>query len=67
MPSCPIAIEQVTVTVVNSHGVPPASFSATFTDCAGRFSVTLQEAASFQQVATPIQGCWISSFVRPMA
>ena len=67
IPSCPIAIPSVTVMVVNSRGVPPPFLTPCFTICACRFSAMLQGAASFQQVATPTQGWWISSSVIPIA
>ena len=57
----------VTVMVVNSRGVPPASATPFLTDCACRLSAMLQGAASFQHVATPTKGWLISSSVRPMA
>ena len=67
IPSCPIAMPSVTVIVVNSRGVPPAFFTPVLTDWACRFSAILHGAASFQQVATPTQGWWISASVRPIA
>jgi hypothetical protein len=67
MPWCPIAIPSVTVIVVNSRGVPPASETPFFTDCACRDSAMLHGAASFQQVATPTKGWSISSWVSPIA
>ena len=67
MPSWPMAMPSVTVMVVNSRGVPSADFTPIFTACACRFSAMLQGAASFQQVATPTRGWWISSSVMPMA
>ncbi len=67
IPWWPIAIPSVTVIVVNSRGVPPASATPFFTDCACRESAMLQGAASFQQVATPTKGWSISSCVSPIA
>ncbi len=67
IPSCPMAMPSVTVMVVNSRGVPPPFLTPSFTTWAWRFSAMLQGAASFQQVATPTKGWWISSSVRPMA
>ena len=67
MPWWPMAMPSVTVMVVNSRGVPPASATPFFTDCAWRLSAMLQGAASFQQVATPTKGWSISSSVRPIA
>ncbi len=67
IPSWPIAMPSVTVMVVNSRGVPSAAFTPSFTAWAWRFSAMLQGAASFQQVATPISGWWISASERPMA
>ena len=67
MPWWPIAMPSVTVMVVNSRGVPPASVTPFFTDCAWRDSAMLQGAASFQQVATPTKGWSISSSVSPIA
>jgi hypothetical protein len=67
MPSCPMAMPSVTVMVVNSRGVPPAFLTPCLTTWACRFSAMLQGAASFQQVATPTKGWWISSSVMPMA
>jgi hypothetical protein len=67
IPSCPMAIPSVTVIVVNSRGVPIACFTPSFTACACRFSAMLQGAASFQQVATPTKGWWISASESPMA
>ncbi len=57
----------VTVMVVNSRGVPPASLTPCFADCACRDSAMLQGAASFQQVATPTNGWSISAAVSPIA
>ncbi len=67
MPSCPMAMPSVTVMVVNSRGVPSASLTPSLTAWACRLSAMLQGAASFQQVATPTKGRWISSSVRPIA
>ncbi len=67
MPSCPIAMPSVTVMVVNSRGVPPASDTPFFADCACRESAMLQGAASFQEVAMPTSGWSISSSVSPIA
>ena len=67
MPSWPMAMPSVTVMVVNSRGVPIACFTPSFTACAWRLSAMLQGAASFQQVATPTKGWWISASERPMA
>ena len=67
MPWWPIAMPSVTVMVVNSRGVPPASLTPRLTDWAWRDSAMLQGAASFQQVATPTKGCAISASVRPIA
>ena len=67
MPSCPIAIPSVTVIVVNSRGVPPAALTPSLAERACLFSAILQGAASFQQVATPTNGCAISSSDRPIA
>ncbi len=67
MPWWPIAMPSVTVMVVNSRGVAPASATPFLTDCACRDSAMLQGAASFQQVATPTNGWSISSCVRPIA
>ena len=62
-----MAMPSVTVIVVNSRGVPPASATPFFTDWACRFSAMLHGAASFQQVATPTKGWSISSSVSPIA
>ena len=68
MPWWPMAMPSVTVMVVNSRGVPPASLHAASSPTApGGESAMLQGAASFQQVATPTKGWSISSSVRPMA
>ena len=67
MPSWPMAMPSVTVMVVNSRGVPQAALTPILTACACRFSAMLQGAASFQQVATPTSGWWISSSVMPIA
>ncbi len=67
MPSWPMAMPSVTVMVVNSRGVPSACLTPSFTACAWRFSEMLQGAASFQQVATPTKGWWISASEIPMA
>jgi hypothetical protein len=67
MPSCPIAMPSVTVMVQNSRGVPPAAATPFFTACAWRINAMLQGAASFQQLATPTNGWWIWSRVRPIA
>ena len=67
IPSCPMAMPSVTVIVVNSRGVPPPFLTPCLTTCACRLSAMLQGAASFQQVATPTQGWWISSSVIPIA
>ncbi len=67
IPSWPMAMPSVTVIVVNSRGVPPPTFTPCLTACAWRFSAMLQGAASFQQVATPTQGWWISSSEMPIA
>ncbi len=67
MPWWPIAMPSVTVMVVNSRGVPPASDTPFLTDWAWRLSAMLHGAASFQQVATPTKGWSISSSVRPIA
>ena len=67
MPSWPMAMPSVTVMVVNSRGVPRASLTPCLTAWACRLSAMLQGAASFQQVATPMKGRWISSSLRPMA
>ena len=67
MPWWPMAMPSVTVIVVNSRGVPSAALTPAFTACAWRERVMLQGAASFQQVATPTSGAWISSSVMPMA
>ncbi len=67
MPSWPMAMPSVTVMVVNSRGVPPAALTPSLTACAWRLSAMLQGAASFQQVATPTKGWWISSSVSPIA
>ena len=56
IPSCPMAMPSVTVMVVNSRGVPAASFTPDLTACACRLRAMLQGAASFQQVATPTKG-----------
>ncbi len=56
IPSCPMAMPSVTVMVVNSRGLPWASFTPPLTACACRLSAMLQGAASFQQVATPTRG-----------
>jgi hypothetical protein len=44
-----------------------ALLDAVLHDLRLRFSAMLQGAASFQQVATPTQGWWISSSVIPIA
>jgi len=62
-----MAIPSVTVMVVNSRGVPPASTTPCFTAWAWRESAMLQGAASFQQVATPTKGWAICSSVSPIA
>ena len=67
MPWCPIAMPSVTVMVQNSRGVPPASVTPIFADCAWRISEMLQGAASFQHEATPTNGRLISSSFRPIA
>ena len=67
IPWWPMAMPSVTVMVVNSRGVPPASSTPRFTDCAWRDSEMLQGAASFQQVATPTRGWWICCSVSPIA
>jgi hypothetical protein len=67
IPSWPMAMPSVTVMVVNSRGLPSASFTPVLTDCAWRASAMLQGAASFQQVATPTSGWWISSSDMPIA
>ena len=67
MPSWPMAMPSVTVMVQNSRGVPPAFLTPCLTIWAWRPSAMLQGAASFQQVATPTQGWWISSSVIPIA
>jgi hypothetical protein len=67
MPSWPIAIPSVTVMVQNSRGVPPADATPFLTAWAWRIKAMLQGAASFQQDATPTNGWWICSVVRPMA
>ena len=56
MPSWPIAIPSVTVIVVNSLGVPFASQTPCFADCACLERDILQGAASFQVVTTPTKG-----------
>ena len=67
MPWWPMAMPSVTVMVVNSRGVPPASTTPRLTDCACRPSAMLHGAASFQHVATPTKGWAISSSPSPMA
>ena len=67
MPSWPMAMPSVTVMVQNSRGVPPASLTPCLADWAWRISAMLQGAASFQQLATPTKGWWISASVSPMA
>ena len=62
-----MAMPSVTVIVVNSRGVPIAALTPSFTACAWRFSAMLQGAASFQQVATPTNGWWISASESPIA
>ena len=62
-----MAMPSVTVMVVNSRGVPKASFTPFFTLCAWRERSMLQGAASFQQVATPISGWLISVSFNPLA
>ena len=57
----------VTVMVVNSRGVPAAALTPSLTAWAWRLSEMLQGAASFQQVATPTSGWWISSSLLPLA
>jgi hypothetical protein len=44
-----------------------AEFTPFLVDWAWRISAMLQGAASFQQLATPTKGWWISASVRPMA
>ena len=67
MPWWPMAMPSVTVMVVNSRGVPPASATPRLTLWAWRLRAMLQGAASFQQVATPTKGWLIASSPRPMA
>ena len=67
MPWWPMAMPSVTVMVLNSRGVPPAASTPFLADCAWRISEMLQGAASFQQLATPTNGCAISASDRPMA
>ena len=67
MPSWPMAIPSVTVMVVNSRGVPRPASTPFFTTCACRASEILQGAASFQVVATPINGCAMASSPNPIA
>ena len=67
IPSWPMAMPSVTVMVVNSRGVPSDCLTPSFTAWAWRLSAMLQGAASFQQVATPTKGWWISASPRPMA
>jgi hypothetical protein len=67
MPSWPMAMPSVTVIVVNSRGVPPASMTPRLAAWAWRDSAILHGAASFQVVTTPTKGWRISSSVIPMA
>ncbi len=67
MPWWPMAMPSVTVMVQNSRGVPPASSTPVFADCAWRISAMLQGAASFQHDTTPTKGRWICSSSSPMA
>gem|GEM_PF-5228204 len=67
MPSWPMAMPSVTVMVQNSRGVPLAAATPFLAACAWRIREILQGAASFQQDATPTNGWWICSVVRPMA
>ena len=67
MPAWPMAMPSVTVMVQNSRGVPRAAATPFFTACAWRIRAMLQGAASFQQDATPTNGWWICSVVRPIA
>ena len=67
MPSWPMAMPSVTVIVVNSRGVPWAALTPSLTAWAWRCSEMLQGAASFQQVATPTKGWWISWSDSPIA
>ena len=53
--------------VVNSRGVPDAALTPSLTAWAWRESAMLQGAASFQQVATPTKGWWISASESPIA
>ena len=62
-----MAMPSVTVMVVNSRGVAPASLTPILAAWAWRESAMLQGAASFQHDATPTSGCAISSLVSPMA
>ena len=67
MPWWPMAMPSVTVMVVNSRGVPPASSTPAFAASAWRRSVMLQGAVSFQVVATPTMGRLIAWRETPMA
>ena len=67
MPWWPIAMPSVTVMVQNSRGVPPASLTPAFADCAWRISEMLHGAASFQHDTTPTNGRLMSSSSRPIA
>ena len=67
MPWWPMAMPSVTVIVTNSRGVPLAAATPFLTTCAWRISEMLQGAASFQQLATPTNGCAISAADNPMA
>ncbi len=67
MPACPMAMPSVTVMVVNSRGVPPASATPRFAACAWRPNAMLHGAASFQVLTTPTSGCEICSAVKPIA
>ena len=67
MPSWPMAMPSVTVMVVNSRGVPPASRTPFLAACAWRASAMLQGAASFQVDTTPTKGWRISSSFIPIA
>src|SRR6266568_2064778 len=61
-----MAMPSETAMVTNSLGVPPASFTPCFTALAWRSRVRLQGVASFQVLATPTQGLWMSSSVSPI-
>jgi hypothetical protein len=67
IPWWPMAMPSVTVIVVNSRGVPLAAATPFLAACACRERAMLHGAASFQQVATPTNGWWICSLVRPIA